>query len=245
MELFADYHTHTRHSHGKGTVLDNVARANEIGLAEIAISDHGPGHMFGIGIKNLAVPDQIRSEIEAGMVLYPRVKVKLGIEANVTSIRGDIDIPPQYVGKLDLLLVGLHVMVRPEQWLDGLNRTAVHFLRGLSPGLRRKARLLNTEAIVNAVYRHPIDIVTHPGHRFAIDSRELAKACAERNTAFEINTSHRHITVELIELAADAGVKFVICSDAHHPRRVGDFDYGIQMAKAAGLSRALILNAKQ
>ena len=51
MELFADYHTHTKHSHGKGKVLDNVAQAELIGLDEIAISDHGPGHMFGIGIK--------------------------------------------------------------------------------------------------------------------------------------------------------------------------------------------------
>jgi len=244
MELYADYHTHTRHSHGEGTVLDNAARAAQIGLEEIAISDHGPRHMFGIGIKNLAVLGQIRSEIEAAAEIFPQVKIKLGVEANVTSIRGDIDIPPDYIHRLDLLLVGLHLMVKPEQWLDGLQRTAGHFLRGLSPGFRRKTRLLNTEAIVNAVYRHPIQIVTHPGHRFDIDSRALAKACAARGTAFEINTSHKHMTVELIELAANEGVKFVIGSDAHHPSRVGDFAYGIQLAQQAGLTPSLILNAR-
>ncbi|HHX02455.1 MAG TPA: PHP domain-containing protein [Firmicutes bacterium] len=245
MELFADYHTHTKHSHGKGKVLDNVAQAELIGLDEIAISDHGPGHMFGIGIKNLVVLDQIRSEIEASMQVHSNVQVKLGVEANVTSIHGDIDVSAEYIGKLDLLLVGLHLMVKPEQWLDGVNRTMMHCLRGLTPGLKRKTRLLNTEAIVNAVYRHPIDIITHPGHRFNIDSRELARACAARNTAFEINTSHKNMTIELIELAANEGVKFVIGSDAHHPSRVGDFKYGIDLAKKAGLTPDLVINAKR
>ena len=244
MEIFADYHTHTIHSHGKGTVLENVKRAGEIGLEEIAISDHGPSHLMGIGINNLEVLDQIRGEINAAVQVYPHVNVKLGIEANVTSINGDIDITPEYLDKLDIVQIGLHFMVKPEQLLDGLNRTALHLLRGLAPGIKRKSRLLNTEAIINAVYRHKFDIVTHPGHGFNIDTRELAKACAIRNTAFEINTSHKHMTVELIEIAASEGVKFVIGSDAHHPSRIGDFEHGIALAKEAGLTPDLILNAR-
>lgn len=245
MELFADYHTHTIYSHGKGTVLDNVSAANKIGLAEIAISDHGPSHMAGIGMKNIAVLDLIRQDCQQAMLVFPDVKVKLGVEANVTSILGDIDIPLEYQKKLDVLQVGLHLMVRPEAWLDGLNRTAYHYLKHLSSGLRRKSRLLNTEAIVNAVYQHDIDIITHPGHRFDIDSRALARACAERNTAFEINTSHDNISLELIEVVAKEGVDFVIGSDAHHPSRVGDFARGIALAKAAGLTENQIRNARK
>lgn len=109
MEIFADYHTHTIHSHGKGTVLENVKRAGEIGLEEIAISDHGPGHLMGIGINNLEVLDQIRGEINAAVQVYPHVNVKLGIEANVTSINGDIDITPEYLDKLDIVQIGLHL----------------------------------------------------------------------------------------------------------------------------------------
>ena len=48
MELFADYHTHT--SHGKGTVLDNVARANGSASRRLP-SVTMAGHMFGIGIR--------------------------------------------------------------------------------------------------------------------------------------------------------------------------------------------------
>lgn len=244
MKIYADYHTHTIHSHGKGTVLENVAKANALGLEEIAISDHGPAHLFGVGIRNIQVLDQIRKEISTSMQVYPSVKVKLGIEANVTSITGDIDVTPEYIDKLDILQVGLHLMVRPERWLDGINRTVAHFLRGLSPNLKRRSRLLNTEAIINAVYKYNIDIITHPGHRLVIDTRELSRACAARGTAMEINTSHQNMTLELIEIAANEGVKFVIGSDAHHPDRVGNFARGIALAKAAGLTANQILNAR-
>lgn len=52
------------------------------------------------------------------------------------------------------------------------------------------------------------------------------------------------MTVELIEIAASEGVKFVIGSDAHHPSRIGDFEHGIALAKEAGLTPDLILNAR-
>lgn len=243
MRVFADYHTHTKYSHGKGTVLDNTARAHVLGLEEIAISDHGPAHMLGIGIEGLHILDKIRADANHSMQVYPNVKVKLAVEANVTSIDGSIDITQEYCRKLDMLQVGLHFMVHPRQWLDGLNRTTLHLLRGLTRNLRQKSRLLNTEALTNAVYRHNIDVITHPGYRFEIDSRALAKACAARNTAFEINTSHEHMTVELISLVADEGVDFVIGSDAHHPHRVGDVAKGLALAQTAGLSAKQIRNA--
>ena len=46
MILTADYHTHTKYSDGKYTVLENVARAKELGLQEIGITEHGFSHLF-------------------------------------------------------------------------------------------------------------------------------------------------------------------------------------------------------
>ena len=41
-----DYHTHTFYSHGKGTPEEIVLAAISMGLDAVAISEHGPGHMF-------------------------------------------------------------------------------------------------------------------------------------------------------------------------------------------------------
>ena len=54
MILTSDYHTHTVYSHGKGTVLENALVAKEVGLKEIAISDHGFSHpAFGLTKRKL------------------------------------------------------------------------------------------------------------------------------------------------------------------------------------------------
>ena len=54
MAFWGDYHTHTTYSrhgkklHAKGTVLQNALKAAEIGLKELAITDHGYGHAYGV-----------------------------------------------------------------------------------------------------------------------------------------------------------------------------------------------------
>ena len=49
MILTADYHTHTKYSHGKSSVLENAIWAKDHGLKQIAVTDHGFSHpAFGL-----------------------------------------------------------------------------------------------------------------------------------------------------------------------------------------------------
>ena len=80
MILTADYHTHTPYSHGKNTVFENVAKAKEIGLKEIAITDHGFSHIvYGLRRKETAqyISDCQQAEKEYG------VKVLVGITSSI------------------------------------------------------------------------------------------------------------------------------------------------------------------
>jgi len=246
----ADYHTHTTYSrstHARGTVEDNVTAAIRCGLREVAITDHGPAGLW----YGLRTPERffaLADEAERVGRVYPQIKVLLGLEANLVSVDGDIDATPEMIDRMDLLLVGFHPHVRTRRVRDffklvGRNAVASRLpaVRALMPRLRSE----NTRALVLAVERYPVDIVTHPGLRIDIDTGELAAACTRRGTLLEINTAHRRTTLDFIRLAHERGARFVIDSDAHDPHRVGDLEWGMQLAQRAGLHAEEVANVEE
>lgn len=243
MKLFADYHTHTRYSHGRGTVEDNVRAAVKRGLREVAITDHGPANFF-VGIKRPGTLDKIGKEIEICRLKYPEIKILLGVEANITSIQGDIDIPPEYIKRLDLLLVGLHTGIITRDFRSGVDLLAKNWASRYSKTLKKEVRQKNTQALISAVKRFPIDVVVHPGLKLNIDTPTLAEVCFRRGTALEINSTHGDKTFEFVRAALKTRVTFVINSDAHRPSDVGRLEKGERIAEKLKISPSRIINAE-
>jgi putative hydrolase len=241
MRLFADYHTHTIYSHGKGTIRENVEEAVRKGLKEIVISDHGPGHFtYGVKIKNLK---KMREEIDELKKEYNNIEIKLGVEANLISCDGDIDVKKEDIKLFDKLLVGYHNGAIPGSVPDFYKLFIRNWLSKIIPPLRDSNRKIITRAMINAINRYNIDIITHPGAKADMDTKDLARAAAKRETLLEINASHEFMTVEYVKIAMKEGVKFVIDSDAHRPQDVGNFEKGIRIAENAGLPVERIANA--
>lgn len=239
-----DFHTHTVHSHGKGRVRDNVLAARRRGLRQVGISDHGPANLFGVGIAGMHVFDTIREEIRRlQQELDPDLQVFLGVEANVVDLRGTLDVPLEVLRRLDYVMAGLHVPVRTRRVGDAVRFAAYNVVGRWWPEAGRRARIMNTEALVQAVHRYPIDVITHPGWRLSVDTAVLAEACAAVGTALEVNTSHDHGGVAYIRVAAERGVDFVVGSDAHAPDRVGDLQAGFQLLREAGVPAERVRNA--
>ncbi|HBU11786.1 MAG TPA: histidinol-phosphatase [Clostridiales bacterium] len=235
IRVTGDWHTHTTHSHGKGSMEDNVRAALLKGLASVAISDHGFSHLF----YNIRDVDRYLLEISALKKQYAgRIEVFSCVELNLLSMDGDLDIPPGYEGAFDLTMFGYHKMAG---FADA--KSAWRFLLPKSRG--KKAVEKNTAAYVAAVGKNKVDMISHPGYGLPIDKVVLAEACALRGTALEINAKHPEFTVEELMACAKTGVKFVIGSDAHSPERVGDFAAALARVYEAGLSAAQIVNAKE
>ncbi|MCR4398817.1 MAG: histidinol-phosphatase, partial [Firmicutes bacterium] len=140
-------------------------------------------------------------------------------------------------------LAGIHLHVIPRTARDGVrlvvnNLTAARWSRSMS----RRARADNTKALVEGVRRHRIDIITHPGLHVNVDTAELARACASRGTALEINSYHGSGGPDYVRVAARQGVRFVLSSDAHSPAEVGMVEAAARIARAAGLPPEQIIN---
>lgn len=242
---YADYHTHTTHSHGTGSVLENVEVAASKGLEVVAISDHGPNHLQPYGVKNVEVFSTIRSELAAACLKFPQVQGLVGIEANIITVQGDLDLPPEHFHLIDLVLANIHTMVRPGNLRSAVKIWGNHFGKKVLSSLEKRSLIANTDATVNALSRNKIAILTHPGQRFSIDYKVVAQACASMGTAFELNASKAYLTPEIVELVANEGASFVINSDAHSPDRVGDFALGLDLVKKVGLTPKEVINLRE
>lgn len=227
MKLIADYHTHTRHSHGTGSVDDNVEAALECGLQTVGIADHGMAHPL-YGVKKRKVGDYLICIENAKRKFDGRIDVKVGMELNLIGLDGNVDMPK---GRFDILILGYHKTA-----VCADIKTAWTFMRG-----KRYVDAV-TQAYMRAVQQHRITIVAHPGYGVPIDYRRLAQACADYGTLFEINNKHSELRKEDLQQAAETDVKFVLSSDAHSPEHVGLVTHAISLAQQAGIPLDRIVN---
>jgi len=260
--ITSDFHTHTRYSDGKGSIEDNVLAAISKGLKRIAITDHGFAHI-GIGTKKSDI-EKMRHDIKAVNLRYPSIKVLLGVEANIIGINGEIDVPDEFLSKYDLILLGYHRAVMPYRIKDAWQLFLKNRLNAIYRIERQGIASVNTQALINAIERYPVSIITHPGAKAQFDIRLLARHAAKRNVALEINPHHDvyetrkdrisnhkmssqmipQKNIEYVKIALEEGVSFVINSDAHSPEEVGDFSVSIKIAQAAGVPADRIINAE-
>lgn len=214
MRILGDYHTHTTYTHGKSTVEENVEQAELLGLKEIAITEHsykGWNH-----IKPGDLP-KIKADIEAIKDKY-NVRVLLGIEANLMSENGDIDIRDEELKDLDVVILGYHKASKYS--FSQLFRFAFPNMFRKKPTKKQIER--NTMAYIRAMDKHRVNILAHLGYAgCAVDCVRLAEECVKRNIYIELNGKRINFTKEDILGMVATGVKFIIDSDAHKKENVG------------------------
>lgn len=225
--LFADYHTHTCFSHGTGTPEENVQAALQRGLCAIAISEHGPAHMFyGVRKEKLLA---LRREVDRLAAKYAgKIQVLMGIECNLTGF-GQCDLPQDPgLPPFDVILLAYHKGVFPR---DGF--CCARALEAMAHGRPDPVRTAN--ALLAAGERYRVHMFSHPGLYVAADIPTLAKGARELGILLEINAARVTMTQDQLRQAAAAGAGLVMGSDAHAPERVGDFHLALQAAQEAGV----------
>ena len=238
-KIFADLHTHTTYSHGTGSVEDNVRAAKFRGLSLVAITDHGIRHPL-VGVRREKFP-AMRRDAEAAEKKFG-IEVRLGIEANIFGMSGEIDLSEKDISELDIVLAGFHASARPQRASDAFLFQA-NLLAGRLGRSSKEQIVRNTRAYINCIKRFPVDVITHPGFWLQLDCFELGKACADYGTYIEISSRHRVPDIRGIEEYLKSGVMFVINSDAHKPEKVGTWEYALEAARQAGIPEERIANA--
>ena len=240
MQLTADYHTHTVFSHGKGTIEDNVKAAHDLGLKEIGITDHGFSHpAFGLTKRKIPKMRVLCSDAENKF----GVKTYLGIESNIIGTDGSTDLKESLYDEFDLFLAGFHkfVLFHPAAFFKVFTPNMMTaYLKKDKPS----ATLIknNTETFINVIKTRPVDMITHLNFFCFTDAKEVAKAAADYGTYIELNSKKVHLSDEELYAVAKTGVRFLISSDAHSPKRVGDISLVEETIKRVNIDTSRIDN---
>ena len=236
MQILADYHTHTKYSHGKGTIEENVLEAISKGIKTIGISDHGYKHLaYGIKLNDIY---KMREEIDKLNDKYSNIEILLGMECNILDGHGNIDIHDKIIENCDYIMAGYHFASTPTSLRSMLNHCNNYMIKN------EKSKEYNTNALINAMKNNDIFIITHPGDKGDVYIEEVAKVAKITNTRLEINSSHGFLNTNQLMKIKNIENKFVIGSDAHIPENVGNFDLAMKIIKEANLDLSLIENIK-
>lgn len=241
MKLLGDYHTHTiysRHNHGKGTIEQNAMVALNKGLKQIAITDHGFNHKF-YGVRREKI-DEMRTEIERLNGLLD-IDILLGVETNLISSDGLIDLTREEEGKLDIVLMGYHKCVKVPSFKDRIkffdnNKLGKYF------GYTKNMIQRHTDAYLKAIDKNNIDVLTHLNYGMPVDCVQIAKLAKEKDVYIELNGKRTIFTQDEVNKMVEMKTKFIVNSDAHKPENVGECNLPTNFALTHHIPEELIVN---
>jgi histidinol-phosphatase (PHP family) len=250
-----DYHVHTyRCGHAGGASRDFVLRALELGLCEIALTDHIPLYFLAPEDRDpkLAMrEDQLEGYLAEVRDLRDefagKIPVRLGLEADYAEGREDELARWLSRADWDLVLGSVHWVAGG--WIDDPSSSPARFEREGTEALYDEYYRLVAKAAATGFF----DVLTHfdlpkkHGHRPAArrnDAEERALAAARAaGCALEISSAGLRKKVgeaypeeRLLVRAVALGIPVTFSSDAHAPAEVGwGYDHTLALARAAGV----------
>ena len=223
-DIRGELHAHSTASDGKNTIGQMAAAARKRGYEYIGITDHSQSLKIARGLSEHDLWEQIR-EIDQWNERLDGVRVLKSAEVDILA-DGSLDYPDELLKELDYTVCSIHSRF-------GLGKAE------------------QTERILRAMDNRYFTILGHATGRlllrrpgYEIDVKRVVQHARDSGCFFEINSSpdRLDLSAENARMAAEAGVRIAINTDAHGLR---DFDlirYGVGQARRAGLARDMVLN---
>ena len=236
--IWGDYHTHTTNSDGHGQLIDTLRAAQSKGLKEVGISDHGLRHIArGMKFRDI---QKMRRLMEKYQDQFS-VKCLLGIEANIYTSDGNIDLTEQERDLFDYVVAGYHKAVWPKNLIDGFRYTVPALFANWGPYTDAQRRKY-TKAMVGAVTSGKINVLAHLNYGIPAFVKEVGKAAIDYDVYIELNGKRVNMTDEEILTLYDMGVKFILNSDGHRPERIGDVSIPLAVVERLNIDKSRIVN---
>ena len=223
-DIRGDLHMHTVESDGRVTLEEMAAAARERGYEYIAITDHSKALAMANGLdetRAIAFAKRVQEINRDGL----GIRILSGLECDIRR-DGSLDLADEALAALDYVIASVHSYMNLE-----------------APEM--------TERLLRAIECPYVKVLGHPTGRmllhregFPFDFERVVGEACRRSVALEINASPERLDLDanLARIAKTRGCKFVISTDAHHPKHLLNMQYGVRMARRGWLEAADILN---
>ncbi len=217
------FHFHTNYSDGSNTLQEMVSAGIAMGYTYFAVCDHSKASFQANGLREERVFQQ--SEEISRVAEALGVTIFHGIEADILR-DGSLDYGDDFLSNFDFVVASIHSRFSQ-------NREEM------------------TARILRAVENRHADVLGHPSGRillerpeFDADFAKIIDACKANDVALEINASAYRLDLDWrrIYRAREIGCKFSINPDAHSTTQLKSVDYGIRIARKAGMKCAEVIN---
>jgi DNA polymerase (family 10) len=223
-DIRADLHMHTTATDGRATLEEMAAAARERGYEYIAITDHSKALAMANGLdehRAVEFARRVRELNRDGL----GIRILSGIECDILR-DGRMDLAEDALAELDFVIGSVHSYMN----LEAAEMTE-RFLRAMeSPSLR--------------AIGHPTGRLLLHREPYPFDFELVSSAAASRRIWLEVNASPERLDLygPLLRTAKAKGVKFVISTDAHHPKHLLNMTYGVVTARRGWLEASDVMN---
>ncbi|HMJ59073.1 MAG TPA: DNA polymerase/3'-5' exonuclease PolX [Gemmatimonadales bacterium] len=223
-DIRGDLQMHTDASDGQTPIEPMADAARALGYAYIAITDHSKRvSMSGLDAAALRAQWKAIDRLNAGA---KGLRILKSVEMDILE-NGDLDFEDDVLAEADYVVATIHY------------------------GLKQSERQI-TDRLLGAIANRYVDAIGHPTGRvvngrepYALDFDVVAKAAAAAGCLLEINGSERMDLPDTLAAAAKGyGARFVLSTDAHDPRHLGNMRFAVAVARRAGLEAADVLNTR-
>ena len=224
-EIRGDLHMHTRETDGRATLEEMAEAAKAMGYEYIAITDHSKALAMANGLDETRAVNFAKQVRELNREGHLGIHIFSGLECDILP-DGKMDLADDALAELDFVIASVHSHM-------GLS----------SPEM--------TERLLGAVENKTVKLLGHPTGRlllhreaYSFDFERIATAAAARGVWLEVNASPERLDLHgpLLRSAKAKGAKFVINTDAHHPKHLANMRYGVVTARRGWLESGDVMN---
>jgi DNA polymerase (family 10) len=224
-QIRGDLHMHTTETDGRAALEEMASAAKELGYEYIAITDHSKALAMANGLDEARVVAFARRVREIDRDGGLGIRVFSGIECDIRR-DGAMDLADDALAELDFVIGSVHSYMN----LEAAEMTD-RLMRALEcPHLRALG--------------HPTGRLLLVREPYPFDFERVAAEAARRNVWMEINASPERLDLfdSRIRAAKARGVRFIVSTDAHHPKHLLNMRYGVSMARRGWLEASDVMN---